>query len=277
MNLSRLRVPFTCLVVSEATADGCLRAMARFESIVDSYELNLPPIDPAGVGDVLHSTSRPCLVTHRRARFMEVYGYSGLPEIGEEERAEALRRAVGLGAAAVDLELDAFRGPPSVRDGPTIGRGAAARRPPAALSTDRVSVEKQSRFAAEVRGLGAEVVFSCHTGGVLRESLARRIVEEAEARGGQFAKVVSLTPRREDVLGLLGCAAALRGRTKVPFTLMNVGVGMNSARLLSLLAGSSWVYCRPSDGEHVYEGQPRAEDARLFLDSLAPLRAPRPS
>jgi 3-dehydroquinate dehydratase len=268
MNLSQLEVPFTCLVVSEPTVRGCLRIVDRFEQAVDSFEVNLPPLDPAGIGDVFQSTSRPCIATNRRSGFMTVYGYFNLPRISEKSRAKALKRAVGLGAAAADFELDMFRPESRVRTRPGtvdgLGRGRRRRRP-AELSADPEVVRMQSVLASEIKGAGAEVIMSCHTQNVLRETDALEIVHEVERRGGQFAKIVSLTPRKEDLFEMLECAFSLKRKALIPFTVMNIGVDSTSGRLLSILAGSSWVYCRPRS-EHSYRGQPTFDETRGFLN-----------
>ncbi len=104
MKLSKLDLPFTCLVLSEPSVKQCLRIIDRFEKRVDAFEVNLPPLDPGELGDVFGSTSRPCIATSRRAKFMAFYGYKDLPIVGENSRAESLKRAIGLGAAAVDFE-----------------------------------------------------------------------------------------------------------------------------------------------------------------------------
>jgi len=270
MKLSRLDVPFLCLVVSEPTVKGCLKIIDRFEPVADCFEINLPPLDPARIGDVLHSTLRPCIVTNRRSDFMKVYGYSNLPRISEKSRAEALNRAVGLGAAAADFELDIFRPASAVqiRRGGTGGPARrSGRRTPVEFSTDSEAVTRQTDLASEIRAAGADVIMSCHTKSILHEDQALEIVYGVAGRGGQFAKIVSMTPRREDVFEMLACAFSLNRKALIPFTLMNIGADSASDRVPSVLAGSSWVYRRPPS-QHSYAGQPTFEDARAFVESL---------
>ncbi len=270
MRLSGLDVPFLCLVVSEPTVKGCLKVVDRFEPVADSFEINLPPLEPSQMGDVFHSTLRPCIATSRRSDFMKVYGYSNLPRVSDRSRAEALKRAVGLGAAAVDFELDLFQPPASDQAGPegADNRVSGSSRPRLVeFSTDPEVVKSQTTLASEIRAAGAEVVMSCHTKSVLHEEQALEIVHGVAGRGGQFAKVVSVTPRREDVFEMLACAFSLNRKALMPFTLMNIGADSPSDRLLSVLAGSTWLYCRPPS-KHSYAGQPTFEDARAFVESL---------
>ena len=271
LKLSKLDTPFMCLVVSEPTVKGCLKVIDRFEPIADSFEINLPQLDSTLIGDVFHSTPRPCIAAFRRSDFMRGFGYPRLPRLSDESRAEAMKRAVGLGASAADFELDMFQAEPpaGARRGAGEGRGRVRQGGTAhEFSTDRDAVRLQSDLASEIREAGAEVVMSLHTRRVLREADALEIVHAVAGRGGQFARLVSRTPRKEDVFELLACAFALNRKSLIPFTLMNVGPGSASQRLLSVLAGSSWVYCRPP-GRHSCSGQPTFEETRSFLESLA--------
>gem|GEM_PF-5995306 len=270
MKLSGLDVPFMCLVVSEPSVKGCLRVIDRFEPVAHSFEINLPQLDPALIGDIFHSTPRPCIATYRRSDFMTVYGYTKLPMVSDKSRADALKRAVALGASAADFELDMFQPEQAVeaRRRATGGQvRAGPRGRPVEFSTDRGAVRMQSDLASEIRDAGAEVVMSCHTQSVLREADALELVHAVAGRGGQFAKLVSQTPRKEDVFELLACAFSLNRKALIPFTLMNVGPESASQRLLSVLAGSSWVYCRPPS-RHSYRGQPTFEDTKSFIESL---------
>jgi 3-dehydroquinate dehydratase len=270
LKLSGLSMPFMCLVVSEPTIKGCLKIIDRFEPVADSFEINLPQLDAALIGDVFHSTPRPCIATYRRSDFMSVYGYTKLPKVSDASRAESMKRAVALGASAVDFELDMFQpeAPAEARRGARERRVSARPRVrPVEFSTDRGAVRMQSDLASEIRDAGAEVIMSCHTQSVLREADALEIVHAVAGRGGQFAKLVSQTPSKEDVYELLGCAFSLNRKSLIPFTLMNVGPKSASQRLLSVLAGSSWVYCRPPS-RHSYAGQPTFEDTKSFIESL---------
>jgi hypothetical protein len=201
---------------------------------------------------------------------MTVYGYTKLPMVSDKSRADALKRAVALGASAADFELDMFQPEQAVeaRRRATGGQvRAGPRGRPVEFSTDRGAVRMQSDLASEIRDAGAEVVMSCHTQSVLREADALELVHAVAGRGGQFAKLVSQTPRKEDVFELLACAFSLNRKALIPFTLMNVGPESASQRLLSVLAGSSWVYCRPPS-RHSYRGQPTFEDTKSFIESL---------
>jgi len=238
--------------------------------MVDSFEVYLAPLDPAVLGDIFHSTSRPCIATDPRARFLTAHGYSGTPRISDESRAKGLKRAVAQGALAIDFELDMFRTGTSATIRPGGERGLQRGR--LEMSMEPEVVAMQSELATAIRGVGAEVVMSCSTQSVLRKTDAVKIVREVRKRGGQFARIDSLTPRRQDIFKTLGCVFSLSRDSRIPFTMMNIGVGSGSDRLISLLAGSSWVYCQPSN-EQSYAGLPTVDDAVSFIDSLG-LRNP---
>ena len=100
------------------------------------------------------------------------------------------------------------------------------------------------------------MIISCHTQTVLDEDDALEIVREVEKRGGQFAKIVSLTPGYDDLIGMFRCVTVLKKRSAIPFTVMNVGWASVLGRLTSVMVGSSWVYCRATEARRSYAGQP---------------------
>ncbi len=275
--LSQLRVPFTCLVVSEPTVQDCLKLIEKYDRMVDSFEVNLSPLGSKGLSDIFRSTSKPCIAAHRRPSYMALYGYPRLPEISEESRVDALKLAVGLGAAAADIELDTFSSPSGRGGKRRPGRGPGPGRSLPGLSLPGLSMERdvvrlQSNLAEEVRASGAEVVMSCSLPGVLRKTQARRILRAAEKRGGKFVSMMSHTPQRQDLFEVLGCVFSLQREATVPFAVTSVGPGLSTDRLLPLLAGSTWAYCR-AEGRHGLAAQPSVEDAINFIESLG-LREP---
>lgn len=258
MRLSRLGVPFTCLVVHEPSVRRCLDVIEKHERSVDSFEINLAPLGGSGGSDVFRSTGRPCIAACRRRSAMTRYGYSGLPLLSEKSRAEALTLAVTQGAAAADLELDTFG---------QLRRARSGGRQLAGLSMDPAVVRRQTELNGRIRSAGAEVVMSCHLRDALGKRDAVKIAREARKRGAQFANIVSPTPHRHDLFGLLACGFALSREAEMPFALSGVGAGSGSDALPSLLAGSSWVYCR-SESENAYGGEPTVEEAATFIESL---------
>ncbi len=154
----------------------------------------------------------------------------------------------------------------------SIGRVGGPPSRPAELSHDPKLIRRQAGLAEEVKNMGAEVMLSCHTQTILRKNDAVEIVREVRQRGGQFAKIVGLTKNKADLIEMLGCVIALKRQAKIPFTVMNIGTDSVLGRLVSVQAGSSWVYCRPPT-EHSYGGQPTVDESEWFLRTFGVRKA----
>ncbi len=273
MKLSSLKRPFVCLVVSESTPAKVIKTIGAYEERVDAFEVNLSMVGQSGFRDVFSSTKLPCMATNRRSIFMRFYGYERLPPASDEARARRLIAAVEAGASAVDLELDFFdRARQSMKPAYLSKEEIAyARNPeaePTELSRDSNVVKRQRRFVKQVKQMGAEVVFSCHTQTIITRAQGTSILVEMEKRGADMAKIVSLTPTISDLGPFIETVIRLAEVSRIPFNGMNVGSQSILGRLLSAVLGSSWVYCRPDSGTS-FKGQPTVGQARSFFDVLS--------
>ncbi len=125
--LTTLPRPFLVNVVTDRTPDAAVATMrsARFEG-AHAHELNLPALpdaDPDTMRAVIAAPGQPVYTSCRRARFMTVYGLplESVPQWGDEERMERQIAALGLGAVAIDMELDTF----DPRPAPPLGSAEA--------------------------------------------------------------------------------------------------------------------------------------------------------
>ena len=136
---------------------------------------------------------------------------------------------------------------------------------PTQLSTQPVVVRKQRKLVRMIRDRRGEVIISCHTQTCVNRFQILQIARAIRSRGADFAKIVVHTFNMDDVAELLKTSLELKKSIDLPFTLMNVEYYDKLDRLLSLLFGSAWVYCRTSDGRG-FPGQPTVEEARTFLE-----------
>lgn len=203
---------------------------------------------------------------------MSFYGYSDLPGTSEEERARRLRLAVQSGSAGIDCELDMFDEERQMSKPRYLSReeeeyASNPNSEPAELSLSPDVAKEQTTFCDEIHGMGAEVVFSCHTQTIINRNQGRVIVSTMEKRGADFGKIVSLTPSTRDLPSFIETVVDLKEHATIPFNVMNVGVESILGRLLSTSMGSSWVYCRPDFGKS-FTGQPSLEQVRVFFPSV---------
>lgn len=276
MKLSSLKRPFICLVVSEPTPTRVIKTIGAYEERVDAFEVNLSVVDQRGFRDIFSSTKRPCIATNRRSIFMRFYGYERLPPVSDEARARRLIAAAEVGASAVDIELDLFDGARQSMKPAYLSKEevAYARNPkaePTELSRDSDVVKRQIGFVKQVKQIGAEAVFSCHTQTIITRVQGTSILAEMESRGADMAKIVSLTPAIGDIGPFIETVIRMAEVSRVPFNVMNVGSQSILGRLLSVGLGSSWIYCRPDSGT-AFKGQPTVGQAMSFLDILRPRR-----
>jgi len=269
MRLSSLGRPFVTLVVSEPTERTVVELIDAYESQVDAIEVNLTTLKRNSFRNVFSSTKRPCIATNRRSKFMKFYGYEGLTRASEKTRGDRLEAAASSGASAVDCELDIFdeknqKSKPEYMSEEERIYASNPSSEPAELSRDEEVVRKQIGFAERMKNGGTEVIFSCHTQTVLTRKQAISIMAAVRERGGDFGKIVSLTPDTKDLPPFFESIIHLKDNSQVPFTVMNVGVESILGRLVSVKFGSSWVYCRP-DSKSAFGGQPTLRQVRDFL------------
>lgn len=272
MRLSKLPKPFICTVIAEANIKATLTCIENAEHETDAFEVNLTPLDVHVISDIFGSTRKPCIATNRRTKFMRVYGFDNLPKLSENARQERLIKALDSGAAAVDFELDMFDEQPhklvpgSIREREFAKRKGAK---PTEISYDRRAVERQTKLAHEVKSIGGEVVISCHSQTRADRATILRIANLMQQRGANLGKIVVVTNDDQDLIRMWKCGLDLRREISIPFNLMNSGELMVLGRILSVIFGSSWLYCRPKSVRS-FSGQPTADQARRVLHLINP-------
>lgn len=117
----------------------------------------------------------------------------------DQDRVDLLTRAVTCGAAAVDFTGDTFD--PSPRE----------------FTTNPKAIEQQMRAIDRVHELGGEVVMSSH---MAEPRTCEQVVEHLksfEARGVDFAKIVTTADTEEEFLEAMKTHMTLRREMKIPF------------------------------------------------------------
>ena len=271
MKLCAIRRPFIILVVAESTPAECIRQIELGEQLrVDGFEINLAPLRGQNFSDIFASTSRPCIVSNRRPEFMKLYGYRNLPRTNERERVQKLLQALNGGARVVDYELDTFVEGNAHIDLPFGSRQEAiyARNPrsrPTQLSMNPQVANRQTNLSHEIKTVGGEVLISCHTQTQIRKREAFVILRTMERREADFGKIVVHTFDLTDLGNFLSTTIDLKKSALIPFNLMNFGEYSKLGRLLSVLFGSAWIYCRASSKKS-FVGQPTVHETREFLE-----------
>jgi 3-dehydroquinate dehydratase type I len=246
--------PFLCLVIAEPTIQSSICYIDKFERKVDVFEINVAQFSEVSKAkEIFGSTKKPCIATCRRSYFMRFYGYTNLPFLKDEERARRLLSCVDYGVSAIDFELDIFDKKYEFKGNTLIEK-----------TKDKQAIQAQMKLVEDVKSKGSEVLISSHIFKRVNEKLCVDVFQEIVNRGADLAKIVCKTYTQDDLIAFLNTTNRLRRESTIPFTMMNLGSFTPLARLLALVFGSSWVYCR-TDSKHSFVGQPTVNQARSFL------------
>lgn len=280
--LGSLARPFIVGVITDETPAAALATMRRaLREGADALEVNLPAL--AGFGDdavldLLRRAPGPAYTTCRRRAFMTVYDFAerDLPDWPDDERMARQLALVPAGSVAIDVELDTF----DPRPAPPLGTGAAeafASTPgePAELTWSGPAVARQREVAAAAKALGAEVLFSCHTGRPQAADGLAAIADAAVDRGADLVKIVTPCRGRADLLAVLAATARLADTLPIPFALIGAGPAGAASRIAGAALGSAWLIGRPSGVSHGFAGQPPIADLGRIVDLLGPGVGPR--
>lgn len=183
--------------------------------------------------------------THRPVMFLH---YRGDGRFTDEERVELLTRAVTCGAAAVDFTADTFD--PS----------------PMEFTTDAQAIDRQRRAIDRVHELGGEVVMSSHI--VDQARTCEQVVEQmkaVEARGVDYAKIVTMANTEEEFLEAVRTTMALRREMKKPFIHLCGGQFGLPMRYLCPSLGNALTFCVEKYSATFTTGQPPLENMQTIL------------
>ena len=168
--------------------------------------------------------------------------YPGSHVPTEEERTEALLRAVKAGAAGIDIQGYTYHLPSKSgfcgEDVYSFTKGN-----PREIVTDATVIEQQRALIERVHGMGAEVLLSCHPGTVMS---AEQVVELAlflEKRGPDIIKIVTTAKTEEDLAECLRAMLLLKKELKTPVSYHAGGAAGGPSRILNPLLGGHIAFC----------------------------------
>ena len=245
--LTNLPRPFIVAVVTDREPAAAVATMRL--ALLDgahACEVNLPALGERDAGElaaVFAATAAPAYTTARRRDFMTVYGFAvdELPNWDDEARMERQLATVPLGARAIDIELDTFDPRPAPPLGSTeAAEFAATVGPPAELSEEPAAVARQREAAARVRDLGAEALFSCHTGRPQPTESLVEIAAVARGRGADLVKIVTPCPTLSDLFAALDASARLARESPIPCTVVGAGAAGDISRVVGVNFGAAW-------------------------------------
>lgn len=277
--LSDLGRPFIVAVVTDrdaASAEATMRAAALDGA--HAVELNLPALPQASPDELralFAATGRPVYTTCRRRAFMTVYGIpeAEMRDWDDEERMARQLAAIPFGARAIDIEMDTFDPRPAPPPGSDAEARDASAGSPAEFSDDADAIARQRETARRAKDLGAEALFSCHTGRAQATESLVGIAVAARERGADLVKIVSPCRTADDLYAALEATRRLAGCLGLPFTLIGSGPAGDISRIVGVNFGASWVIGQFAYRPGSFHPQPLVAHLRETI-RLIPWRAP---
>lgn len=235
--ISQLSAPALAGVVREKSTLGAIAEMQN--SIYDGatmIDLHLQCLENTEEGELKK------IIDAARVPVLALHYPTGKNAPCEEERVEALLRAVRAGAAGIDMQGYTYHLPSKSEfcgeDAYSFTKGD-----PKEVVTDASVIEKQCALIEQVHGMGAEVLLSCHPGIPMR---AEQVVELAlflEKRGPDVIKIVTMAPNEEDLAESIRAMLLLKKEIKTPVTYHAGGKHGRLSRIINPLLGGHMAFC----------------------------------
>ena len=192
---------------------------------------------------IASATHRPVMFLRYRANMCP----GDTTSLTDDERADVLLRCIRCGAAAVDLTADMFDASPLE------------------FTANPAAVDKQRRFIDDVHALGGECVMSSH---IYEPRTCEQVLEQmkaVEARGADFAKIVTMVDTEEQFLDAIHTTLELHREMKIPFIHLCNGRFSRMHRFLSPALGNALTFCVWHYTAQYVSGQPPIQNMMTIL------------
>lgn len=241
LKLSKLKAPAVAGVVRERTAKA---AMAEIKNCLydgaDMIDLHVSCLEDNsvdGLKGIISSSKLPVLALHYAMTNNGDYF-----AITEEDRMQALLRAVEAGAAGIDMQGYTYHLPSKTgfhgEDKYSFTKGN-----PREIVTDERVIERQCELIERVHGMGAEVLLSCHP---LIPMKPEQVVDLAlflEKRNPDIIKIVTVANTDEEMIESVKTMVALKKEVKTPISFHAAGPKGKLSRIINPALGGQIAFC----------------------------------
>lgn len=217
--------PVATCILAERTVEEAVATIRNGEyDGAPAFAIHLEPLGP---GQLTENTFRRIAdSTHKPIMFLHYRGNIHWPSpLGDDERAEVLKSAIRCGATATDITADMFDASPYE------------------FSADSKAIDRQRRFIEDVHEMGGEVVMSSHIAEARTCEQVLEHMKAVEARGADFAKIVTLADTKAQFLEAIKTTLALREEMSVPFIHLCGGKFARPLRYLGPSLGCALTFC----------------------------------
>ena len=267
--LSQIPAPAIAGVVREKNARSAMgeikNCMFHGADMIDLHLSCLEKSDTDTLKTIISSSRLPVLALHYN-RTLDF----GEADYSEEERVDALLRAVDAGAAGIDIQGYTFHRPSQTGFyGEDVYSFTSGK--PKEVVTDAEIISRQCALIEQVHARGAEVLLSCHPGIPMK---AEQVVELAlflEKRKPDIIKIVTTAAREDDVLESLRAMLLLKREVKTPVSYHANGPLGGLSRVLNPALGGQIAFCVDRFSETSTMEQLDLQTAKAVIDGLKKL------
>lgn len=243
--------PIVTCILCERTVDEAVATIKNGEfDGAHAFAIHLEPLSADQLTD--ENFRRIAQASRKPIMFLRYRGSKKWPlAMTDEERADMLLRAVECGASAIDLTADMFDASPLE------------------FSANPKAIDLQRRYIDRAHELGGEVVMSSH---VQEPRTCEQVVEHlkaVEARGADFAKIVTPANTEEEFVEAVKTTLTLRREMKIPFIHLCGGKFALPHRYLSPSLGNSLTFCVQRYTECFVTTQPPVKNMLAVLNNYA--------
>lgn len=267
--LSELTAPALAGVVKERTAEEAVAAIAACRiagaDMVDLHLSCLEAYDHDTLRAIIAPSELPVLALHYNTTYKsEDAGHS------EKERIALLLRAVGAGAAGIDMQGYTYHLPSKSgfcgEDKYTFTKGN-----PREIVTDKTVIARQCELVERVHSMGAEVLLSCHPGIPMKAETVVELALFLEERGPDIIKIVTVASTEEELAEALRAMLLLRREVGTPVAYHAAGEAGRPSRILNPILGGQIAFCVGRRTEASLAEQPDLRTARGAVDAMKEL------
>ncbi|MBE6943938.1 MAG: type I 3-dehydroquinate dehydratase [Ruminococcaceae bacterium] len=239
--LSQLAAPALAGVVREKNVRGAIaeimNCMYDGATMIDLHLSCLEATDVESLKNIITSTKLPVLALN----YNSTYTWESA-DFSEEERAKSLLRAVGAGAAGVDMQGYTFH-LPSKSNFCGEDRYSFTKGNPKEIVTDEAIISKQCELIDKVHAMGAEVLLSCHPGIPMNSTQVVELAQFLEKRNPDIIKIVTKAETEDDLAECIRAMLLLKKEVKTPVSYHTNGSAGTLSRIINPLLGGKIAFC----------------------------------
>lgn len=269
MRLSKISAPALAGVVKERDDKAATQEILYcVESGADMIDLHLPCLEDNSEGTlrtIITSSRLPVLALHYNNTYSgKDAGYS------EEERTSLLLRAVGAGAAGIDMQGYTYH-LPSKSAFCGEDRYSFTKGNPREIVTEGTVIARQCELIERVHSMGAEVLLSCHPGIPMKAEAVVELALFLEERGPDIIKIVTVAETEEELAEALRAMLLLKREVGTPVAYHAAGAAGRPSRILNPILGGQIAFCVGRRSEVSLAEQPDLRTVRAAVTAMKEL------